>query len=165
MAKDAKGHGSESRGGGVAISGGKLITGINKPVRGSSTGVAISGGKLITGVNKPGGGYRGTVVSDMTRSEFIAKHGTTAEKADANIASDKQAAAVLAQGGAKSAPVDVHPAMASPRTFNGPEGKYTGFTAADRKAGHLSANPSSDHYGGSYEGPGKGRWPKDVMRR
>lgn len=41
MAKDAKGHGSEKR----------------------------------------GGGYRGMVVSDMTRSTFMAKHGTTAEKA------------------------------------------------------------------------------------
>lgn len=27
-----------------------------------------------------------------------------------------------------------------------------------------SENPKSDSYGGSYEGPGKGRWPKDVMK-
>jgi hypothetical protein len=52
MAKDAKGHGSEKRGGGVAISGGKLVTGITKPSA-PTQGVAISGGQLVTGINKP----------------------------------------------------------------------------------------------------------------
>lgn len=55
--KDAKGHGSDARGAGGAIRG--------------SNGEAMQ-------VRRSG--YPGTIVSDMTRSEFMTKHGTTAEQ-------------------------------------------------------------------------------------
>jgi hypothetical protein len=102
MAKDAKGHGSEGRGGGPAQ--------------------AISDWK-----------NKGT--SDhQVRAGIRALFG---------LSGDKAAAATLASG-PKSAPVPTHSAMAS--GMRGVNARY------DR------ANP------GPYEGPRKGRWPKDVMK-
>jgi hypothetical protein len=122
--KDEKGHGSESRGGGTEA---------QKDAR------TVQGIRNWLGI-KPGGpkGGPGTKeATDATRRAFTQKYGATGGTmasrnaysdrlnqvrmdAASKIASDADAARALAGGGAKSAPVDVHPAMSGgPRNAQG----------------------------------------------
>ena len=81
------------------------------------------------------------------------------------VASNAHAAATLA-GGAKSAPVDTHPAMADAAGLSGRNWGSPRDAASYHIAGSSRvANARYDRENpGPNEGPRKGRWPKDVMK-
>ena len=126
--KDAKGHGSDTRGG----------KGPDSPEVAKHMKIALANAAKF-GPDHPsvGAAMRDAIMAARPAGGFY----KIPENGGQPVASNAHAAATLASG-AKSAPVDTHPSMASPKTFSGPEGKYSGFTAADRKAGHLAATPT-----------------------
>ena len=154
--KDAKGHGSDSKGGSMGRS-----EFASQPQQGAK----FQARQSMKAANSPDSWearYGSQMDRDRLRAEAINRGVDVGFKSALKeaglsgggqpVASNSHAAATLASG-SKSAPVDTHPSMASPRTFNGPQGKYTGFTAADRKAGHLSATkPSNEVFMGDMPG-------------
>lgn len=122
--KDAKGHGSEKRGGSF-----------QDVARGHQLNIARRTVKMPAGI--------AGVMGGMSQSEahaFIQQHGSAADKkmaAEYAQIPDHLAAAALAQGGAKSAPVPVHPGASGRSDFNvtsnhpvtrGPEGSFVVHT-------------------------------------
>ncbi len=96
MAKDAKGHGSEKRGG----------SSFQDVAQGHQLNIARSTVKMPAAI----AGVMGGMTQDQAHT-FIQQHGSAADKkmaSDYAQIPDHSAAAALAQGGAKSAPVPVH---------------------------------------------------------
>ena len=156
MAKDAKGHGSDAHG--VA---GAIAKAFVKP--GTTAMHPELGRVTIVKVNNDGS----AVVRDSTGVQ-----GTTMVRGLSQdysggqpVASNAHAAATLASG-PKSASVDTHPAMADAAGLSGRNWGSPRDAASYHIAGSSRvANARYDRENpGPYEGPRKGRWPKDVMK-
>ena len=91
--KDAKGHGSEGRGGSPGA-GGPLSKGVKGDMARQLAEATIKFGMSTGGLTVEGA------------KAYLAEHG-----GGQPVASNAHAAATLAGGGTKSAPVDTHPAM------------------------------------------------------
>jgi hypothetical protein len=147
MAKDAKGHGSETRGGsavrapaydgkptwhGVTASGQKVTNRFGNPIAYASPEAAVNGTKLIMSVAQ-------------SADKFLAGGGQP-------VVSDAHAAAALASG-PKSAPVDVHPAQVGQMKMS--PGDFAKLSAAVTP--HLASTADPSH------SPTRQRW--DAMHK
>ena len=123
MAKDTKGHGSESRGG-------SSFDNINAARKAQ--------------------GFQPMPEKNRGMHDFFDYMAGSGPKPDF-----MNAASAVVGTGPKSAPVDTHPAMGLPK----------GVTMVSMGDPGKMHNAIAKAVGEPYEGPGKGRWPKDVMRR
>ncbi len=139
MAKDAKGHGSEKRGG-TSVTDQRSAMGL--PVRGTIRPEVFQGMKGPLGQPGPG----------MHTAAGVDKSGTVVPVS----ISDADAAKALAGGGLKSAPVDTHPAHVIPPT---PASERTaqGSAAIHDSIGHGDRVTFRDRFGQERTG-------KAVMR-
>jgi hypothetical protein len=157
MAKDKGGHGSDPRGNAIA----------------SAQAAANRAGKPMSVLNLNTVGRAMHVVRDYSPGheqgpyahQFVAKVEPQLSGGGQPVVSDAHAAATLA-GGPKSAPVDTHPAMADATGLSGRNWGSPRDAASYHIAGSSRvANARYDRENpGPYEGPRKGRWPKDVMK-
>lgn len=124
MSKDAKGHGSEGRGG-------SSFDNIN--------------------AQRKAQGFQPMPEKNRGMHDFFDYMAGSGPKPDF-----MNAASAVVGSGPKSAPVDMHPAMASVA----PSANHPGL---GERGGNVNARYDRENPG-PYEGPRKGRWPKDVMK-
>jgi hypothetical protein len=124
--KDAKGHGSEARGGGVDQS---------KPLKDAGI-IRAKGISAMYGPGSPGYPTSPLSINGMNATMDRAR---AAALTSVNALSDKDAAATLAQGSPKSAPVAVHPAMQS-----GDARQYSGTVKVGRSYQTVGPHPSRE---------------------